>query len=483
MQLADVRAFNSAISAVARGAGWWSALKVLRTMEAARFRPRRPPGRGSDAAAPSPAQLRVHPDARSCGPILMAASRAHVAAGAGAHRRRDGAAWHRPRQLRWVCRHHIAGAFERPTVVQGARATAAHPQPERGVLHRRRGVCVAALEGTAALALLDEMEERGVQPDARCLQTIAWAAGRGDGWSAALATLRRMRSEGHVVDAADFLGVALAVCEGEVATFALLNAARDEGVDVDPLSFYSAVVQGWQGQTGQTPAEASVSVLRGLASGQLFLTSDLRAWNLLCEAATDASEPSEEVEAEEDDEQGEGDADARDNGGEAAAPDALSQAEVGAGRASLRTCSPSWTRRTRAPSTKESLTRGLRRPMATRLTRRSTYTATRPSSRARRCATSWHGCRRRPSPRRRRGLPRKTARAGRGWVIHHHHGARPRLDGRRSPRPCGARAYLAGLSPPVTAHTVDGNDGRLRVDPESLQRWLSAKEHEASIRM
>ena len=40
------------------------------------------------------------------------------------------------------------------------------------------------------------------------------------------------------------------------------------------------------------------------------------------------------------------------------------------------------------------------------------------------------------------------------------------------------RAYLAGLSPPVTAHTADGNDGRLRVDPESLQRWLSAKEHE-----
>ena len=33
---------------------------------------------------------------------------------------------------------------------------------------------------------------------------------------------------------------------------------------------------------------------------------------------------------------------------------------------------------------------------------------------------------------------------------------------------------LAELTPPVVARTVDGNQGRVRVDPASLQEWLDA---------
>ena len=478
VQLADVRAFNSAISAVARGAGWWSALKVLRTMEAARFRPRRPPGRGRRRGRAKPSGFRVHPDARSYGPILMAASRAHM--------------WRQALELiddemapRGIALDSYAGSavitsLARSSGRQWCKALELLRRihsPNVACFTAAAGVC-GRLGGYGRLALLDELEERGVQPDARCLQTIAWAAGRGEGWSAALATLRRMRSEGHVVDAADFLGVALAVCEGEVATFTLLNAARDEGVDVDPLSFYSAVVQGWQGQTGQTPAEASVSVLRGLASGQLFLTSDLRAWNLLCEAATDASEPSEEVEAEEDDEQGEGDADARDNGGEAAAPDALSQAEVGAGQGLsedvLTLVDKAYTR---------AVDEGVLDPWLAP-----------PDGDAPHSAVDLHGY---SAVLARSAVRHVLARLQAEAPLRDGDAASPRkplaLDADGSftiitGRGLGStdaavlgpvvRAYLAGLSPPVTAHTVDGNDGRLRVDPESLQRWLSAKEHE-----
>jgi DNA-nicking Smr family endonuclease len=66
----------------------------------------------------------------------------------------------------------------------------------------------------------------------------------------------------------------------------MLRTARDDGLDIDAFTFYSAVLQGWQGASA-APADAAASMLRGLGSGELPLTSDLRAWNLLCETALD----------------------------------------------------------------------------------------------------------------------------------------------------------------------------------------------------
>ena len=56
---ADLRAYNSAISAVARGGGWAAALRLVRELEQGR------------------AVRRTRPDARSYGPVILAAARSH----------------------------------------------------------------------------------------------------------------------------------------------------------------------------------------------------------------------------------------------------------------------------------------------------------------------------------------------------------------------------------------------------------------------
>ena len=112
------------------------------------------------------------------------------------------------------------------------------------------------------------MDAMGIVPDGRALQTVAWAAARGGEWTEALVTLRRLRSAGgQPLAPAEFLGVALSVCESIEATFALLRAAAADGIEVDPLTYYTAVVQGWQGATALPPAETAVAMLRGLADG------------------------------------------------------------------------------------------------------------------------------------------------------------------------------------------------------------------------
>ena len=174
-------------------------------------------------------------------------------------------------------------------------------KPNAACFTAAAGACGRCNEGEAALSLLDEMDALGVVPDSRALQTVAWAAGRGSGWTASLATLRRLRADGYAVDAADFLGVALAVCEDDDAIYSMLRSAKDEGIDVDPLTFYSAVLQGWQG-TSAAPHIIAASMLRGLASGDLPLTSDLRAWNLLCEVALEDIDD-DILEGEEEDEE------------------------------------------------------------------------------------------------------------------------------------------------------------------------------------
>ena len=136
------------------------------------------------------------------------------------------------------------------------------------------------------------MEAAHIVPDGRALQTIAWAAARGGEYAQSLATLRRLRSsDGQPLSPAEFLGVGLSICETIEATFELLRAAREDGVIVDPFTFYTAVLQGWAAGASAAPAVAAASLLRGLADGALPMHSDLRAFNLLADAvASDGSD-------------------------------------------------------------------------------------------------------------------------------------------------------------------------------------------------
>ncbi len=129
------------------------------------------------------------------------------------------------------------------------------------------------------------MEAERVTPDGRALQTVAWAAARGGDYAESLATLRRLRtSDGQPLSSAEFLGVALSICETIEGTFELLRAAKQEGLEVDPFTFYAAVLQGWAAGASAAPAVAAASLLRGLADGALPPHSDLRALNLLADS-------------------------------------------------------------------------------------------------------------------------------------------------------------------------------------------------------
>jgi pentatricopeptide repeat domain-containing protein 1 len=273
---ADLGAYNSAISAVARGrvAGSRDALRLLREAEAVGHRP----------------------TARSYGPVLLAASREG--------RWRLGLSLVKdemePRRLR-------LGVYEGSALItalgrayqwqRALRLLDAIDSPNVACFTAAAVACGRCRKSGAAAELLPRMEALGVEADGRALQTIAWALARGDRWTEALGTLRRIRSaDGRALRPAEFLGVALSVCEGEEAMFALLNAARSEGIEVNPLTFYSAVLQGWQAAPATTPSAMATSLLRGLAEGSLPLHSDLRAWNLLCDAALESDEPDGEDE-------------------------------------------------------------------------------------------------------------------------------------------------------------------------------------------
>lgn len=53
---------------------------------------------------------------------------------------------------------------------------------------------------------------------------------------------------------------------------------------VDPLSFYSSALQGWNGGSGGSQRLAC-GLLRLVVRGKLPPESDLRVWNVLCDAA------------------------------------------------------------------------------------------------------------------------------------------------------------------------------------------------------
>ena len=292
--VADVPATNSAISALARGSGWEAALQVLRRMENAAADPDdehiedathgdHPPSErhsGRRAAV----QPVLQPDARSYGPIVLAIARK------GDWRRAldlvEGEMTERRVPIGPYAGSALIGALGRANQWKKALEMLKRiDRPNVECFTAAAGACGRARQGDAAIALLDEMDARGLKPDPQALQTFAWAAGRGGGWAASLATLLRLRSDAHSMDPVDFLGVALAVCEDEEGMYGLLRAANDAGIEIDALSFYSAVLQGWQGSATASPVAAAARLLRGLAQGELPPSSDLRAWNMLCESA------------------------------------------------------------------------------------------------------------------------------------------------------------------------------------------------------
>ena len=273
--MVDLTAYNSCISAAARGAGWAAALQLVREAEAAGLRP----------------------GARSYGPVLIAASRsaewrlALEIVSELAEREPGGAVMDAfagsaviaalGRQKQWRRAVEMVSLIDQPNAACFTAAAAA---------------CGRCRQSDEALHLLARMDECSIVPDGRALQTVAWAAARGGQWASAIATLRRLRSpDGAPLEPAEFLGVALSVCEGEAATFALLQTAREQGVSVDPLTLYQVLLEGWQGGTAGGPSVIALSLLRGLAEGRLPPHGDLRAWNLLCELALErpASEDEE----------------------------------------------------------------------------------------------------------------------------------------------------------------------------------------------
>ena len=468
--VADVGAANSVISALARGPGWAAALGVLRQMdgrdqgEGGAGAPLYDPpnakyvtlGRVSygDAASPPQQQALLRPDARSYGPVLMAMARAHQ--------------WRRALELidgEMTGKGMRVGAYAGCAVIT---ALGRHRQWERALelLHAidrpnvacftaAAGACGRCGEGEAALALLDEMDFLGIVPDPRALQTVAWAAGRGSGWTASLATLRRLRADGYAVEPADFLGVALAVCEDEDATFAMLRAAADEGIAVDALTFYSAVLQGWQGAATVTPSDTAASMLRGLAAGELPLTSDLRAWNLLCEVALEAADFAVEEGFGDDDDEEEDEEEE-----EAAGNTAMDESEVGA----------------RVSEIEELIDDAYRQGVAEGVL--DCWVGGGESDATK--AIDLHG----HSVPMARAAVRHTLEALRAkHALNRGSNAKPLLvitgQGRRSSSeavlgPAVLQLVREELSPPVTAQSVPGNDGRLVLDGESVQQWMEA---------
>jgi pentatricopeptide repeat protein len=188
-------------------------------------------------------------------------------------------------------------------------------EPNAACFTAAAAACGRSRQSSAALELLDRMEAVGVVPDGRALQTIAWAAARGGEYAASLATLRRLRtSDGRPLAPADSLGVALSVCESMEAIFELIRAAEASGLAVDPLTLYQVVLEGWAAGaegTAQSPVAAAASLLRGLGDGSLPAHGDVRALNLLAEVATYSDlEDDEEYEDEEDEDEDEEDEEA-----------------------------------------------------------------------------------------------------------------------------------------------------------------------------
>ena len=65
------------------------------------------------------------------------------------------------------------------------------------------------------------------------------------------------------------------------AVVALLRMMRAEGLSPEPLSFYTAALEGWQGGAGRKPQQLACAILTSVAEGGLPPESDLRVWNLL----------------------------------------------------------------------------------------------------------------------------------------------------------------------------------------------------------
>ncbi|KOO25776.1 conserved unknown protein [Chrysochromulina tobinii] len=281
-EAADIECFNSAISAVARGQGWKAALALLREAEVAG----------------------LPPTARSYGPVLLAARRQPKVV---AKLVQDEI---RPRGLR-------LGPFSGSAVISAFGAAKQWraavgaleliEEPNAACFTAAAAACGRSRQSSAALELLDRMEAVGVVPDGRALQTIAWAAARGGEYAASLATLRRLRtSDGRPLAPADSLGVALSVCESMEAIFELIRAAEASGLAVDPLTLYQVVLEGWAAGaegTAQSPVAAAASLLRGLGDGSLPAHGDGagdrdEALDAMIEAADDADEALDDVEAE-----------------------------------------------------------------------------------------------------------------------------------------------------------------------------------------
>jgi pentatricopeptide repeat domain-containing protein 1 len=289
-EAADIECFNSAISAVARGQGWKAALALLREAEVAG----------------------LPPTARSYGPVLLAARRQPKVV---AKLVQDEI---RPRGLRLgpFSGSAVISAFGAAKQWRAAvGALELIEEPNAACFTAAAAACGRSRQSSAALELLDRMEAVGVVPDGRALQTIAWAAARGGEYAASLATLRRLRtSDGRPLAPADSLGVALSVCESMEAIFELIRAAEASGLAVDPLTLYQVVLEGWAAGaegTAQSPVAAAASLLRGLGDGSLPAHGDVRALNLLAEVATYSDlEDDEEYEDEEDEDEDEEDEEA-----------------------------------------------------------------------------------------------------------------------------------------------------------------------------
>ena len=289
-EAADIECFNSAISAVARGQGWKAALALLREAEVAG----------------------LPPTARSYGPVLLAARRQPKVV---AKLVQDEI---RPRGLRLgpFAGSAVISAFGAAKQWRAAvGALELIEEPNAACFTAAAAACGRSRQSSAALELLDRMEAVGVVPDGRALQTIAWAAARGGEYAASLATLRRLRtSDGRPLAPADSLGVALSVCESMEAIFELIRAAEASGLAVDPLTLYQVVLEGWAAGaegTAQSPVAAAASLLRGLGDGSLPAHGDVRALNLLAEVATYSDlEDDEEYEDEEDEDEDEEDEEA-----------------------------------------------------------------------------------------------------------------------------------------------------------------------------
>jgi hypothetical protein len=72
---------------------------------------------------------------------------------------------------------------------------------------------------------------------------------------------------------------------------ALLRMMREEGLSPEPLSFYTAALEGWQGGAGRKPQQLACAILQSVAHGGLPPESDLRVWNLLVRTALLRSRP------------------------------------------------------------------------------------------------------------------------------------------------------------------------------------------------